>query len=180
MSWNHIKAPLALVLLLVCVVSVHAAVRQFSEDFERPAADWAFVGGAGLDHGKGLAHTGQGNAWVRNTTGWNAVQRWMGVNPRSHCVVVAWLRLSPGLTNGWMSVRNDKENRADGNFDVIKEIKLVGPGPANPGHAGYNMYTFEFDSGVNSRVLFYVGLHGNGKDSWIQIDDISVSSLTPK
>ena len=151
---------------------------QINEDFESPSPDWFFTGGAGFDHGKGLAHTGVGNAWVRHTTGWNAINRWMPVHPNSKYTAFAWLRLSPDLTDGYFSVRNDKENRADKNFDVINEIKLVGPGPKNAANADYNSYKFEFNTGSQSRVLLYVGLHGNGKDSWIQIDDLSLSTLT--
>jgi len=34
-------------------------------------------------------------------------------------------------------------------------------------------------SGNNARVLFYIGLWGNGKDSWIQIDEVFLSVKTP-
>lgn len=152
---------------------------QFSDNFENPANDWFFTGGAGFDYGKGLARRGQGNAWIRNTSGWNAINRWVDVLPHSHCYVHAWLRLSPQLTDGYIAVRNDKERRSDGNFNVINELKLIGPGLKNPDNADYNPYTFEFDSGDNSRVLFYVGLWGNGRDSWIQVDEVSVSVKTP-
>lgn len=154
-------------------------VKQISDDFESPSRDWFFAGGAGFDHGKGLARRGLGNAWVRNTTGWNAINSWMPVDPNSKYTVFAWLRLSPTLTDGYMSVRNDKENRADKNFDVINEIKLIGPGPKNPENADYDPYEFEFFTGDNSRVLFYVGLWGVGKDAWIQVDEISLSTRTP-
>jgi hypothetical protein len=156
-----------------------AGLIQFAEDFERPYSGWFFAGGAGLDYNKGLAHKGVGNAWVRNKHGWNAINYWVTVRPKSHCYVNAWLRFSSTLTDGYISVRNDRDSRSDHNFDVINELKLVGPGPANPAHSGYNQYSFEFNSGDNPRVLFYVGLHGNGRDSWIQIDDVSVSCRTP-
>jgi hypothetical protein len=147
-------------------------VRQFSEDFEHPDNGWFVTGGAGFDFGKELSRTGQGNAWVRNTTGWNALNRWWAVEPHDNCYVNAWLRLSPDLTSGYIAVRNDKERRPDGNFDVINELKLVGP-------SDYREFTFEFNPGANPRVLFYIGLWGNGKDSWIQIDNVSLSQITP-
>src|SRR5689334_7564557 len=116
----------------------NAGIRQFSEDFERPFRGWFFTGGAGFDYNKGLAHGGKGNAWVRNTKGWNAVNFWADVPTQSQCYVNAWLRLSPELTDGYISVRNDKDSRPVHNFDVINELKLVGPGPVNPAHSGYN------------------------------------------
>jgi hypothetical protein len=78
------------------------------------------------------------------------------------------------LTDGYFSVRNDKENRPDGNFDVINELKLVGPGRRNPRNADYNPYAFDFETGSNHRVLLYIGLWGVGADAWIQIDEVSL------
>jgi hypothetical protein len=178
------KVVVRLSLILLTVLSLKpsfskAGIQQFSDNFENPSRGWFFAGGAGFDMNKGLAHRGKGNAWVRNTTGWNAINHWVTVPPHSHCYVNAWLRLSPYLLDGYISVRNDKDNRPDHNFDVINERRLVGPSAPNFDNAGYNQYPFEFESGGNTRVLFYVGLWGNGQDNWIQIDDMSVSCKTP-
>src|SRR4051812_10693453 len=108
-----------------------AGIRQFSEDFEQPARSWFFTGGAGLDYNKGYAHRGKGNAWVRQTAGWNAANIWVDVPPHSECSVNAWLRYSPTLTDGYISVRYDKDGRPDHNFDVINERRLVGPEAPN-------------------------------------------------
>jgi hypothetical protein len=162
----------ALMLLCTQVPKAAAGIQEFPEDFEHPSSQWFFTGGAGFDSNRGLAHRGNGNAWVRNTGGWNAINIWVDVPSNSECSVLAWLRSSASLTDGYMSVRNDKERRADHNFNVINEVKLVGAGPSNPANANYNPYTFRFNSGNNTRVLFYVGLWGNGRDSWIQVDDL--------
>ncbi len=154
-----------------------AGISQISYDFESSNQVWTFTGGAGLDYGVGLAHRGIGNAWVRNTSGWNAVNNWIKVRPYSDCTASAWLRTSSTLTDGYMSVRNDP-NYA-GNFNVIREIKLVGAGSANPDHKNYNLYSFDFYSGANNNVLFYVGLWGIGQDSLIQVDDVAVTCRTP-
>ena len=177
-------SPLSLVAAAIALQSAFApnataGIQSFSEDFESPAPGWFFTGGAGLDANRGLAHRGQGNAWVRYTQGWNAVNRWIAVPSNSDCSLQVWLRMSPNVTAGYLSVRNDKENRPDHNFDVINERKLVGPGPSNPANNGYSAYTFTFNSGANSRVLFYVGLWGNGSDGWIQIDDLGLGCQTP-
>ncbi len=152
------------------------AVTQWCEDFELPSKEWFFTGAAGFDFAKGFARKGRGNAWVRNTTGWNAINIWRPVEPNRTYTALAWLRLSPTLTDGYFSVRNDKENRPDGNFDVINEIKLIGPGPANPRNDNYSPYKFDFETAGNTRVLLYVGLWGVGPDAWIQIDEVSLSA----
>jgi len=141
---------------------------QFSEDFENPDPGWFPAGGAGFDYGKALAHQGAGNAWVRNNNGWNAINHFVEVSPRTNCTASAWLRMSP-LIKGYMSVRNDKEGKT-GNDDLINEMMLIGPAEED-----YRYYRFNFFSGDNTRVLFYVGFWGNGSDSWIQVDDVVIS-----
>jgi hypothetical protein len=150
---------------------------QIAEDFESPSRDWFVVGGAGFDHGKNLAHKGQGNAWVRQVSGWNAMNRYFPVHPNLTYTVSAWLRLSPSLTDGYFTVRAAPDRKGDGR--ILHEIKLVGPGPKNDKNANYNNYSFTFQSGTMSEVQIYVGLWGMGKDAWIQIDDLALSASTP-
>lgn len=149
---------------------------QWCEDFDLPSKGWFFTGGAGFDFAKGFARRGRGNAWVRNTIGWNAINIWRSVEPHRTYTAHAWLRLSPTLTDGYFAVRNDKENRPDGNFDVINELKLIGPGPATPRKDDYKPYKLDFETAANTRVLLYVGLWGVGSDAWIQIDEVSLSA----
>lgn len=159
--------------------TVFAGISQFTDDFERSNIwDWYFVGGAGSDYGKDLAHKGQGNLWVRNTTGWNAVNKELSPSAPtgSLCTAQAWLRTSDTLTDGYMSVRQTNSDGSVG--DVIKELKL-GASPVNSDNKNYNFYTFDFYRPVSNSILFYVGLWGNNKDSWIQIDDVAISCRTP-
>jgi Family of unknown function (DUF6006) len=144
-----------------------------SFNFENRSEGWWFAGNAGIDDGKNLEHNGRSNGWVRNSSGWNAVNNKADVKPNSQCTAAAWLRTSDTLTDGYMSVRSFKAGGGAG--DVINEVKLVGTGSPNPQNRNYNRYTFNFNSGSNNTVLFYVGLHGNGKDSWIQADDVDIS-----
>jgi len=159
--------------------TVFAGITQFTDDFERSNIwDWSFTGGAGSDYGKNLAHRGQGNLWVRNTTGWNAVNKELSPSAPtgSLCTAQAWLRTSETLTDGYMSVRQTNSDGSVGN--VIKELKL-GASPVNSDNKNYNFYTFDFYRPVSNSILFYVGLWGNGQDSWIQIDDVAISCRTP-
>ena len=162
-----------------------AVVQKFESDFEQntPASEingksgWFFTRGAGLDYGKGFSLRGRGNAWVRNTTGWNAINRWINMSRFSegdNCVASAWLRTSDNLTDGYMSVRDG--SKSDGTGKILNEIKLVGPRTGGRGNiSGYRQETFNFKMGSSNRLLFYVGLWGKGKDAWIQIDDVTVA-----
>jgi len=162
----------------IFIRSAHAGVQQYNQDFESPSPppDWYTYGGAGFDYGKNLAHNGKGNAWVRATHGWNAVNVWVPMPPNSDCYVQAWIRLSPNLTYGYMTIRG-----GDGTTfgPPIHETPLTGPGQPNPQNANYNLYGFKFNSGNSSQLLFYVGLWGNGSDAWEQVDDVGLSCSTP-
>ena len=152
-----------------------AGVTILEEGFEGPTS-WFAGPGAGFDRGLGLAHTGEGNAWVRNLSGWTAVN--LIYNPSapagSECAAQAWIRMSPTVTDGYFSVRSFPGEVGP----VISEVKLVGPGPANPAHAGYNAYSFGFRH-TGGPMLFYIGNWGNGGDSWLQIDDVVIRCSTP-
>ncbi len=147
-------------------------------NFESPNEGWWFAGNAGLDYDRGLEHSGRGNAWIRSTSGWNSINNSANVEPNRECRVAAWLRTSDTLTDGYMSVRS---LNSDGSFgDVINEIKLVGAGSPNPQNRDYNLYTVDFNSGSSQKILLYFGLWGNGNDSWIQVDDVEVSCVSPE
>lgn len=146
-----------------------AGIVQQVENFEG-RTDWFATQGAGFDRGKAFAHRGTGNGYVRNTSGWSAVNSWYrsSAPSGSECAVQAWIRVSPNVTNGYFSVRAGDGVRPG---SVITEVRLVAPAPANPSNRGYNPYTLRFRS-TGAPVLVYVGNWGNGRDSWLQIDDV--------
>ena len=77
-----------------------------------------------------------------------------------------------------MTIRDADKN--DGSGKIIHEIKLVGARSPGEGNIkGYRLDSFDFKIGAFGRVLFYVGLHGVGKDAWIQIDDAAITCHTP-
>jgi hypothetical protein len=151
-------------------------VTQTQFHFETTVEGWWFAGNANYDLGKGLAHTGIGNGWARNTTGWNAVNNAATVVPGATCYFSGWLRHSDNITGGYMSVRG---LYPDGTISpVLSEIHVSGSNPSNPANANYNYYSVPaFGPGSFRRVLVYVGLWGNGQDSWIQADDLAVSCV---
>jgi hypothetical protein len=177
------------------MTNASAGMTQTAWDFEpsnssnNGAYGWFFGGSAGLDTNPYstsplayYSHKGTGNAWIRNTTGWNSSNVWVSVASaptNAQCYASAWLRTSSNLTDGYMTVRSG--DKADGSGKILSEIKLVGSRPysGNPNDKGYYLHSFSFNKGSNSRVLFYVGLWGNGQDSWIQLDDAAISCKTP-
>ncbi len=168
---------LAFVALAGLINPASAGVWQFTEDFESPApAGWFTGGGAGFDFNRGLAHQGNGNAWVRFTQGWNSVNRWVPSVPQNaDCSAQTFIRVSPAVTDGYFSIRGGNGGEPS---RVINEVKLIGPwtGPQN---VAYRKFTFDFNSGNFPQLLVYVGLWGNGQDGWMQIDDLGISCQTP-
>jgi len=169
---------LFLMIIISFSTQAMAGGMQISWDFEQGSSmnngvsGWVPAGGAGLDNEKNLAYRGKGNAWVRNTKGWNAINNMVTISAPSGstCQAIAWLRTSDKLTDGYMTIRDG--DKADGTGKILNEIKLTG------GH-DYRKEWFEFKMGSHRQVLFYVGLWGNGKDSWIQIDDASIFCKLP-
>ena len=139
----------------------------WGDPFEPKHPGWFTTGGAGFDYGKGYAYR-KGNAWVRGSTGWNALNRFHDMKANTNYTVSAMLRLSPGLTDGYFSVREARE--LNGNGRIITEVKLVGPTP-------YREFRLNFNTGNLNRVLFYIGLWGKGSDVWIQIDDFVIAEV---
>jgi hypothetical protein len=173
MSKQHAATLGFIVALMAVASSAHAGISQWTDGFEGSASGWWVAGNAGIDRGIGLAHSGANNGWVRNWTGWNAVNTSVSTYPGAVCTVGAWLRSSESMTGGYMTIRS----WSSGN-PILHEIPLAGPGPANPPNANYNFYTFSFVADAYS-AMFYVGLWGNGQDAWIQVDDVVVSCPTP-
>lgn len=124
---------------------------------------WFFTGQAGIDYGLGFATQGHNNGWVRNTTGWNAINRWVKVSPNTTYWITAVIKTNiTNNTSGYFSVRDRNANA------ILAEEHVVDT------PCGAQIYTFSFNSGSNSSVLIYAGLWGNGSDQWLQIDEVSI------
>ena len=69
-------------------------------------APWACQGNCGADHGAGLARTGTGNGWVRNTSGWNDVHQTIArARPTAPTRSRAWMRTSANNADGYFGLR---------------------------------------------------------------------------
>jgi S-formylglutathione hydrolase FrmB len=129
--------------------------------FESPGlGQWLCLGTCGADHGAGLAHTGSGNGWVRNTSGWNDLDQTISVASNHTYSVSAWIRTSANNTAGYFGLRT-----VDGH--VVGETHFTQLG-------GYTKVTATVNSGSNTSLVVYAGLWANG-DTWAQVDDVTVT-----
>lgn len=116
----------------------------------------------GIDLGAGFAHSGNNNAWIRDsTTNWNAVTQQITVQPNTNYTLTGWIKNNFSSNTGYFGVR-----QSDG-VTVLKET----PFTALP---AYTLQTVAFNSGANGTVKVYAGFPGQGTDRWIQIDDVSL------
>jgi S-formylglutathione hydrolase FrmB len=122
---------------------------------------WACAGQCGTDHGAGLSHSGSGNGWVRNTSGWNDLHQTFTVTPNHTYTVSGWIRTSQNNTDGYFGLRTTGGQvvgeQGFGRFD------------------GYTKVTATVNSGSNTTLVIYAGLWPNGGDTWVQVDDVTVT-----
>ena len=129
--------------------------------FESPGlGPWACLGQCGADHGAGLARTGTGNGWVRNTSGFNDLHQTIGVSPNTTYTVSAWIRTSANNADGYVGLRTT-------GGQVVGEQRY---GRLD----GYTKVTTTVNSGSNTTLVVYAGLWANG-DTWAQVDDVTVA-----
>jgi hypothetical protein len=123
-------------------------------------APWVCSGNCGADHGAGNGHTGTGNGWARNTSGWNDVHQVITVTPNRTYTVTAWIRTSANNTDGYLGLRTS-------GGQVLGEQRFGSFG-------GYTKLTVSVNTGAQTSVEIYAGLWANG-DTWLQVDDVTAS-----
>lgn len=122
---------------------------------------WYVEGQAGIDRNLGQARTGANNAYVRNSTGWNALKQEVAVASGTVYTLTAWLRSSSTLNDGYFGVRLPRGGA------ILNETHLVQP------LTGYTQLTVQFNSGPHHSVELYAGLWATS-DTWLQVDDVSL------
>ncbi len=129
--------------------------------FEGSIAPWVCSGQCGRDSG-GLARSGSGNGWIRNTSGWNNLFQTLPAQANRNYRVTAWIRTSANNADGYFGLRSSSGQvlgeRRYGRLD------------------NYTQITFDVNSGANTEIVVFAGLWANG-DTWAQVDDVSVVAL---
>jgi hypothetical protein len=119
---------------------------------------WALRGYGGIESGR--ARSGSKSAWLRASSGWNAVQQVITVTPNRNYTLRAYVRTSTNNTDGYFGVR----------------LKSDGPPYAEMKYGRADAYTqisVTFNSGNNTSMEVFCG-HWCSSDTWVNIDDISL------
>lgn len=129
------------------------------------SSPWAKEGNAGIDRGLGYQNSGSNNAWIRYNSGWNDIKQQIAVEPNHNYILKGYLRTSSNNTDGYFGVRTTSGA-------VISEQKYGS-------FATYTPVAIHFNSGANSTIEVYAGMWANNGDTWVQIDDVSVTDDVP-
>ncbi|HEY8546418.1 MAG TPA: alpha/beta hydrolase-fold protein, partial [Acidimicrobiales bacterium] len=129
--------------------------------FESGLAPWACAGQCGRDGG-GLARTGAGNGWARNTSGWNDLHQTVAVTPGQSYRVTAWIRTSGNNRDGYFGLRTT-------GGQVVGETRFGSLG-------GYTQVTATANAGPHGQLVVFAGLWASG-DTWLQVDDVAIAPL---
>lgn len=158
---------------------------QAVSEFGAPAPDITFHGNGGYDLNLGFG--GSGNAWIRASGGWNAIET---VEPRyalSDCYASVMLQGSPNIENIFFSILDAGTGEV-----LVQTAPLSGPqltGQRIPSCAenrscqvgevpmeGWSPYSSHSVNLFDSQrwVRLRVGFWGNGQDAWLRVDNLSL------
>jgi hypothetical protein len=124
---------------------------------------WYVEGNGGIDRGLGFARTGANNAWLRNSSGWNAIKQEVAVVPNTNYRLTGWVRTSGNHADGYFGAR-----LLNGG-PILSEVRFAQP------LGSYTQLTVSFNSGPNHSVELFAGTWALNGDTWLQVDDISLT-----
>jgi hypothetical protein len=124
---------------------------------------WYVEGNGGIDRGLGFARTGANNAWVRNSSGWNAIKQEVAVVPNTDYTLTGWVRTSNNHADGYFGARVLNAG------PILSEARFTQP------LGSYTQLTVSFNSGPNHSVELFAGTWALNGDTWLQVDDVSLT-----
>lgn len=120
------------------------------------SAPWKLEAGKGGIDIAAMSRAGSKNVWLRNGSGWNAITQSVQVAANTEYKLTAFVKTSQNNNAGYFGVRGSAGN-------ILKETKFER-------HDNYSLLTVRFNSGSNTEVTVFTGMHANG-DTWVQADD---------
>ncbi|BAY23649.1 hypothetical protein NIES2100_34410 [Calothrix sp. NIES-2100] len=143
----------------------------FDGDFEEQssqivASPWVAEGKTDIDRGMGNSNSGQNNVSMRNVTGWNSISQRIKLQPNTEYELKAYVRTSENVTDGYFGVRDANQNA----FVELKFGRL----------SQYIPLTLRFVTGNESEYNIFTGFWAVGQDSWVQVDNYTLTGGTCK
>jgi hypothetical protein len=117
-------------------------------------APWVAEGTAGIDLGRGLAHSNLNNAWARRSTGWNAIRQRVRLFAGKTYVLTGFVRTSGNVRAGYFGFRNAAQH-------PVAEVRF-GSLP------GYSRLRVSFRPTATGWYNVFTGFWAPGQDAWIR------------
>ena len=127
-----------------------------------PTAPWQLSGRGGIDR-TNLGHSGQNNAYLRDSIGAHQLQQNVAVRPHHRYRLSAWIRTADNNSETMLGVRTLRGQQ-------IAERR-------SGAHSAYTKVSLDFDTGRESLIQLYTGFFGHGQDVWLQADDLTLEEL---
>ncbi len=123
------------------------------------SSPWSCYGNCGIDD-QIWSFTGDRNAFVRYNSGWNDIHQTVAVSPHTNYTLAGWIRTSDNNKSGYFGVRPPGGSPiSEQSFGAL---------------TSWTRITVNFNSGNRNSVELFGGIWPNG-DTWIQLDDISLT-----
>jgi Carbohydrate binding domain len=140
-------------------------------DFEaqtspQASSPWVAEGNTVVDLAIGNSNSGKNNISMRNVTGWNGISQRVKLQPNTEYELKVYVRTSENVTDGSFGIR-------DANQNPFVEIKF-GRLPQ------YLPLTLRFVTGNESEYNISTGFWAVGRDSWVQVDNYTLTGGTCK
>jgi hypothetical protein len=127
-----------------------------------PSAPWQLSGRGGIDK-TNLGHSGQNNAYLRDSIGLHLIQQNVAVRPYHRYRLSAWIRTAANNSETMLGVRTLRGQ-------AVAERQ-------SGAHPGYTQVSVDFDTGRESLIQLYAGFFGHGQDVWLQLDDVVLEEI---
>src|SRR5690606_508655 len=127
---------------------------------------WHSEGDAGIHVNSDFAYSGANNAWIKDTADWNSIYQPIKLEPNTNYKLTAWVQTSNHNVDGRLGVRLPHGQEGT----VMNELSFGMQG-------NYTRQTVTFNSGTNSSVEVFAGLHATTGNSWLRIDNISLEII---
>lgn len=128
----------------------------------RLSVPWQAEGSAGVDRNRGFSYRGMNNAWARNTRGWNGIRQRVYLTAGYLHRLTAFSRTSSNVRAGYFGFRDLAQR-------PVAETKFEA-------RARYTQLELSYRPEHSGNYYLFAGLWALGEDSWIQIDDVSMTA----
>lgn len=150
----------------LALISAQTAVAQCTsmlkdgdfEEYRERGGPWFAEGKAGIDRKRGLSYRGDNNAWIKNSTGWNAIKQRVNLSAGKLYTLTAFVHTSQNVSDGYFGFRDTGQHPVSeikfGSLSVYKELRV------------------QFRPTRTASYYIFVGFWAPNQDAWVLVDNM--------